>query len=93
MLTNTGYETSIRTHLATLLESSRIIHDQPKSQRRDRAYTSNLAHQFSLRVLLFAELLDLSIVIANSLRQLGDQVQNRQQSRFELLGDLLPDLS
>ena len=75
-----GSEPQIRSHLATSSKPMGILEGQNKGQSCDRSHSSNLLKVLGVRILLLAQLLYLSIVLADLCGELLDHLQQGLQS-------------
>jgi hypothetical protein len=63
------HKSQISTHAAALFETVGILQGEHKSQRCKRSNPLDLAQELGLRVMLFRDLLQLALVVANTLCQ------------------------
>jgi hypothetical protein len=75
------HQPQIGAHAAALLEAVGILQRQHEGKRRKRPDSLDLAQELGFRVVLFADLLQLALVVADTLRQRADLLQDGPKGR------------
>ena len=78
-----GSEPQIRSYLATSSKPMGILEGQNKGQSCDRSYSSNLLKVLGVRILLLAQVLNLSIGLVDLCGELLDDLQQGLQNLLQ----------
>ena len=85
------HETECRAYLAAFLEAARLFEGEDEAQGSEWAYAADFSEQFCFRVLILAELFNLSVVFTDLLGEGSDGVEDGEKSRLQGFWNIEPD--
>jgi hypothetical protein len=84
-----GHQPQVRPHRAALLEAVGILQGKHEGQRCKRPNPLDLSQELRFGIMCFRDLLQFALVVADTLCERADLLQDRSEGRPKRLGDVL----
>ena len=84
-----GHKPQVRSYRAALFEAVGIIQGEHEGQRRKRPCPLDLSQELRFRIMCFRDLLQLALVVADTLCERADLLEDGSRSRPKRLRDVL----
>jgi hypothetical protein len=84
-----GHKPQVRSYRAAFFEAVGIIHGEHERQRRKRPYPLDLSQELGFGIMCFRNLLQLALVVADTLCERADLLEDGSKSRPKRLRDVL----